>query len=158
MQESNQYWGVVVENWAGYSSEYRFKIPYFEKESIIFLDDEFDEDGDEKYAPTSDQLSSYAQTFELFLKNIDKVMVEIKEKSYQRYTRIYSKYYESENPPLRLNDADTHFKYMKDILYVRVSDHDIIRILIHYNLDVEHGLEIKIQHNEVVAIAGIAET
>lgn len=158
MQESNQYWGEVIEDWAGYSSEYKFKIPYFEKESIIFLDDEFDEDGEEKYAPSNEQLDNYAQTFDSFLKNIDKTIVDIKEKSYERYKRIHSKYYESKNPPLILKDAETHFKYMRDVLYIRVSDDDVVRILIHYDLDAEHGLEIKIQDNKVVAIGGIAET
>ena len=158
MQENNQYWGEVIENWAGYSSEYKFPMPYFGKEATVFLDDEFDEEGEEKYTPTSAQLINYAETFDLFLKNIDTIIIDIKEKAYQRYKKIYSKYYESKNSPLILKDEDTHFQYMKDLLYIRISDDGVIRILIHYNLDTEHGLEIKIQGNKVVAVGGISET
>ena len=48
---------------------------------------------------------------------------------------------------------------MKDILEaIRISDDKTIRIPIHYDLDEEHGLEIKIVKNKVVAIDGISET
>jgi len=155
MDTGNQYWGIVDEDWAGYSSEYTFLIPYFGKESTVFLDDEYDEDGEEKETPNAKQLNDYEETFKSFLSDIDTVIVDIKEKAYERYQKIYSK---SENPPLILKDGEVHFKYMKDLLYIRVSDDDIIRILIHYDLDEEHGLEIKIQRNKVVAISEIAET
>lgn len=156
---NNNYWGDVEADWAGYSSGIEFEIPYFDIKSKIFLDDEYDDEYEEKVdPPTSDQLDNYAKCFALFLENIDKVIVDIKEEAFERYKRIYAKYYEDENPPLIINDIDAHFNYMKDVLYVRVSDNDIIRILIHYNLDEEHGLEIKIQRNEIVAIGGIAET
>lgn len=155
----HSYWKTIKKDSVGFSPENLSIIPFFDKDTRIYLDDAYDEDWEEKEnPPTEDQLDNYAKTFDRCLNNISEIILEIKEMAYEHYKRIYAKYYEDENPPLILNNADDHFQYMKDLLYLRISDDDIIRILINYDLDEEHGLEIKIQHNKVVAIEGIAET
>ena len=174
----NDYFGKLENDWAGFSSEHTIKIPYFEKEVEIFLGEEFDEDGDEVLnPPTNRQLAEFEQTLKDFLNNIDIVIVNIQQSAFEYYQRIYAKYYEKpfevlfENsmvkktksgefhPPLNIDSKENHFEYMKDIVsLIRILDNKTIKIPIHYALDEEHGLEIKIANNNIMNIAGIAET
>ena len=174
----SDYFGKVEKDWAGFSSERKIKIPYFEKEVEVFLGEEFDEDYEEaSIPPTDQQLAEYEQTLKSFLNNIDSVIVDIQESAFEYYKKIYAKYYEkpfevlSENsliqetkngelhPPLNIDSKEKHFEYMKNILsLIRILDNKTIVIPISYALDEEHGLEIKITANKVVKIDGIAQT
>jgi len=172
------YFGKIEKNWAGFSSEYKIKIPYFEAEVEVFLGEEFDEDGEEiSIPPNGQQLAEFEQTLKDFLNNIDSVIVDIQQSAFEYYQEIYAKYYEipfevlfensmvqktkNEEPhtPLNIDTKEKHFKYMKDIVsLIRILENKTIIIPIRYTLDEEHGLEIKITDNKVVKIAGIAET
>lgn len=173
----NHYFGKVDNDWAGFSSEHTFTIPYFDKEVEVFLGEEFDEDGDEvSIPPTNQQLDEFEQTLKDFLNHIDSIIVDIQQSAFDYYQRIYAKYYEKpfevlfENDlvqkpegtelhsPLNMNSKEKHFAYMRDIVSLRILDNKTIKIPIHYALDHEHGLELKITDNHVIKIAGIAET
>ena len=174
----SEYFGAVEKDWAGFSSEYLFTMPYFEKEVEVFLGEEFDEDGEEvPTPPTNQQLTEYEQTLKDFLSNIDVVIADIQQSAFEYYQKHYAKYYEKpfevifENPmvkniksgelhfALNINSKEKHFDYMKDIVsLIRILDNKTIKIPIRYALDHEHGLEIKIVNNKVAEIAGIAGT
>ena len=174
----HNYFGKVEKGWSGFSSEYKVKIPHFETEIEIRLGEEFDEDGEEiETPPTNQQLAEFEQTLKDFLNNIDSVIVDIQQSAFERYQKIYAKYYEkpfevlfenakvqkTENSklhsPLNIDTKEKHFEYMREILEkIRVSENQTIKIPIYYALDEEHGLELKIVNNKVVAVGGIAET
>lgn len=160
----HKFWGKVAEDWAGISSDKYFKIPHFKDEKIvIFLGEEFDEDSDEiEELPTKKQLDSFEKTFSSFLDNIEDIIIQIKEETFDRYKKIYAKYYENSNESGRASlDVDTkdkHWEYMKDVNYIRILKSNTIQITIRYGLDTEHGVEIKLRNNKIVAIGGIAET
>ncbi|MDR2834649.1 MAG: hypothetical protein LBV69_00410, partial [Bacteroidales bacterium] len=158
---NNKYFGKVEKRWAGFSAEFKFRIPYFDQEVEIFLDEEFDEEYKKITTPPTDaQVDEYEQTLKAFLDNIDEVILEIQQSAFEYYKERYARYYEqpfedifdlykgteTENdethPPLCLDTKEKHFEYMKDILsYIRILDNRTIRISIHYLLDTEHGLE-----------------
>lgn len=112
--------------------------------------------------PSPAKLTAYQKTYLSFLDNIDTVMDEVKEKAFQRYQKLLAHYYENEAKsgikPLGITDKEAHFPYMKNLNYIRILDNDTIKIRIHYDLDEEHGLEIRLENNAVAAIGGIAET
>lgn len=163
---------------SGFQAEYTFNIPYFEKNVIVYLGDEYDEDWEEiETPPTVEQVNEFEPTLKSFLEHIDDAIQSIQESAFEYYRKYYAKYYEtdfevmftcdkmqeSENgelhPALDIDTKEKHFEYMKDILEaIRVSEKGTIRIPIHYDLDQEHGLEIKLVRNKVVAIGGIADT
>ena len=173
----HDYFGKVENDWAGFSSA-NIVIPYFEAEVKVFLGDEFDKDSEEvSIPPTIQQLDEFEQTLKDFLSNIDNIIDNIQQSAFEHYQKIYAKYYEkpfevlfensivqkTENgklhAPLNIDSKEKHFEYMKDIVsLIRVLENRTIKIPIHYALDEEHGLEIKITNNKVVKIAGIAET
>jgi hypothetical protein len=169
------YFGAITRDWAGFLSEYKFNIPYFEKGVEIFLGEEYDEDGEEiKQELSKDKIVNYENTFKIFLEKINEIIEEIKTKAFDMYKNIYAKYYEKEfivelfcntlgkrgekHSPLEINNNEKHFEYIKNIYYIRILDGNRIKILIHYALDTEHGLEISLENNKIKAIGGIAET
>ena len=181
------YFGKVIDSeWAGFSSEFTFNIPYFNnhkkgKEIKVFLGAEYDEDGEEiETPPTKDDLIEYEKTFKSFLENIDDVVDNIKESAFEHYKKYYARAYETEFPcgkyplddkvfvknenegevhePLNIKDKDTHFKYMTDLNYVRLVKGNKIVLPIFYQLDVEHKLEILLKDNKVKLIDGMGET
>ena len=170
----SNYFETIENDWAGFSSEHTFTIPYFEKDVEIFLGSEFDDDGDEiETAPTKDELLEYEYILKSFFENIDEIINHIKEKAFKYYKRIYAKYYENEfivesffetnikegetHKPLNIDTPDKHFEYMKYINYIRVLRNNKIIIPILYKLDGEHGLEILLQGNKIINISGIGE-
>lgn len=157
-QIRHDYWGDVDLDWAGYSAQIEFFATEFQGCKTIFLGDEYDDLGDELPMPNKLQLDQYMNTYNLFKENYKSILAEIKLQSYDRYKSIYAKYYESHEEPLVISNPEEHFNYMTDLVCVRISDNGIIRLPIRYKLDEEHGLEIKIQSNKLVEIAGIAET
>jgi hypothetical protein len=160
----NKYWGEVQEDWAGFSADKRAVLPYFDKKEIsIFLGEEFDEDGEEiENPPSNKKLTDYEIAFRLFEEKFETLFIEIKRKMFERYCKLYAKYYEdstkSGEEPLNITDEDKHFEYMKEINLIRVLDNGVIKIQIFYKLDEEHGVEIKIKNNKVSEIGGISET
>jgi hypothetical protein len=171
--ESN-YFGKIENDWAGFSSEYKFTIPYFDKNIEIFLGFEFDGDGNEiETLPTKDELLEYEYTLKSFLENIDEIINHIREETFDYYKRIYAKYYEKEfivesffetnikegeiHKPLNIETPNTHFEYMKNINYIRILNNNKIIIQIFYRLDGDHGLEILLQENKIINISGIGE-
>ncbi|GAA3767167.1 SMI1/KNR4 family protein [Flavobacterium ginsengiterrae] len=158
------FWGQVEQDWAGISAEKLLKLPDFTSDEItIFLGEEFDDEGEEiDELPTKRELDSFEKTLKSFLDNLDEILIEIKSKAFDRYKKIYAKYYEdsglSGKEPLNIHTVDEHFEYMRDLKYVRILKKNTIQILINYDLDNEHGLEIKLKNNKVVCLGGIAET
>ena len=164
MSSTHAYWGSVKADWAGFSAARTFFIPGFEKESEVFLGEEFDEDGEEvETLPTAEKLNAFATTFRQLLEGWDAALASIKDAAFERYQRLYAHYYEdaasSGEPPLGITNANKHFAYMKDLNYLRVLDDDAVRLVIFYEaIDPEHGLEIKLVNGAVQDIGGIAET
>lgn len=179
----HNYFGQVKKDLQGFSAENTFAIPYFEvynnATSVkVYLGEEYDEDWEKiDIPPTQTQLDEYEKTLRNFFTEIDRVIVDIQEKAFEYYQKRYAKYYEkpfevlfenskvqmTENgelhPPLHIDNKEKHFEYMKEILgYIRVLDNNTLKIPITYALDEEHGLELKIANNKVVAVDGIAET
>jgi hypothetical protein len=161
---AHEFWGKVEADWAGFSAEHTYIIPHFgNKEIEVFLGEEYDDDGDEiETPPSQEQLDRYKITFLNFINNMDTVISEIKEKAFARYLGVYAHFYEdktkSGEEPLNIDSSEKHFQFMKEINLIRVLDGDVIKIPIHYELDTEHGLEIKLRNNRVVEVGGIAET
>ncbi|WP_149208329.1 DUF6985 domain-containing protein [Flavobacterium johnsoniae] len=150
----HKFWGKVNENWIGFLSDVKFKTPYLKKEEIeIYL-------GRDTSIPSEQEMDDYEKTFRSFLDNIEVVISEIKKETFTRYKNIYAKYYEdfhrSGEKPLNLDTEDKHFEYVQDILYIRILKRNTLKILIRYDLDTEHGIEIKMKNNKIIAIGGIA--
>ncbi len=184
----NKYFGKVKKDFFGFSAEKTFKIPHFEvynntntenrlNSVKVFLGEQYDDEWNEvDIPPTQNELSEYEKTLKTFLNEIDKIIIDIQEKTFEYYKRNYSEYYENpfvvlfENEkikkndkglhqPLNIENKEKHFEYMKEILqWIRVTKGNTIRIPFSYLLDEEHGLELKIVNNEVQAVGGIAET
>ena len=162
--EKHTYWGKVEEDWAGFSAEILFNSTHFNSDEItIFLGSEFDDDGEEvEDAPNDIQLNNFESTYVKFLNSLDTIIEEIMTKTYERYLKLYAHYYESEEKsgekPLNIDTKEKHFRYIQNILYIRILDNGMIKIPIRYELDTEHGIEISLENNDIVAIGGIAET
>ncbi|MDR2920147.1 MAG: hypothetical protein LBV72_12380 [Tannerella sp.] len=177
------YFGQIKKGSLGFSAEHTFEIPYFETYNNatsvkVCLGEEYDENWKKiEMPPKQQQLDEYEKTLKNFLIEIDRVIVDIQEKAFEYYKKRYADYYEkpfevlfentkvqeTENgelhPPLNMDNKEKHFDYMKKILgYIRVLDNNTLKIPISYALDEEHGLELKIVNNKVVAVDGIAET
>ena len=160
---THHYWGIVEADWAGFSAEKTYFIPGFDKEVSIFLGNEYDEDGEEiDSPPTPDKLDQYEQTFRQFDADLTTILPAIKEAAFARYQKLYAHHYEDEKqsgePPLGIDTADTHFAYMTDLAYIRVTDEDTIKLPIYYKVDREHDLELKIVNGQIADIGGIADT
>ena len=175
---NHEYFGKIENDWAGFSSEYKFKIPYFEADVEVLLGPEFDDEGEEiETSPSDQQLAEFEQTLKSFLNDIDKVILDIQQAAFNYYESYYAKYYEIpfqvifENnviqkphngmlhPPLNIDTKEKHFWYMKRMLgWIRILDGNTLVIPIPYALDEEHGLELKIVNNKVKVVGGIAET
>jgi hypothetical protein len=174
----HSYFGQIEKAWAGFSSEHKIKLPYFEAEVEVFLGEEFDEEGEEiETPPTDQQIAEFEQTLKAFLSNIQIIITDIQQSAFDYYNSWYAEYYEkpfevifennniqkTENdklhPPLNIDTKEKHFEYMKDMLgWIRILNGKAIKIPIRYALDEEHGLELKIINNKVAAVDGIAET
>ena len=160
----HKYWGKVEEDWAGFSTERLFISPYFDsKEVTIFLGEEYDEDGEEiESVPPEDELNNYEATYINFLKNIDEIIETIQQVTFDRYVKLYAHYYENEEKsgekPLGVFTKEKHFDYIKDINYIRILENSNIKIPIHYKIDTENGIEIRLENNKVIDVGGIAET
>ena len=172
----SNYFGKIDDAY-GFRSENTFTIPYFEKNIKIKLGYEYDEDYEEiKTPPSKEELLEFEKTLKDFLSNIDKIIIDIQKATFNYYKENYSHYYEKPfevlfpnskvqktnnelHPPLNINTPEKHFEFIKEILEtIQVLENKTIIIPIHYALDEEHGIEIKIQDNKVLTVGGIAET
>lgn len=161
---NSRFLGKVEEDWAGFSAEVEFESTYFgNRPSTIFLGEEYDEDGEEiEEAPNGEELADFERTYTSFEDNIASVVEQISAHAFERYLKLYAHYYEDKNKsgeePLNISNKEKHFEYLKDVNYIRILADGNIKMLFHYKLDEEHGLEVRLENNEVLAIGGIAET
>lgn len=159
----HKFWGEIKQAALGFWAGKTFSIPKFDPDPVeIFLGEELDENGDEiEDAPTSKQLDGYEKTFAGFLQHIDLIVADIQQASFERYKKTYAPYYEnksaSKKAPLHIDTPVKHFKYLQQLNYIRILKRQTLHMLIRYDLDTEHGMEIKIRNNKVVAIGGIGE-
>lgn len=159
----HKYWGKIQEDWAGFSTETEFTSPHFEHSISLFLGEEYNEEGEEiELIPSNNELNDFESTYLSFVADLDNIVEDIKEKTFDRYLKLYAHYYENEEKsgekPLNLSTKENHFEYIKDINYIRILKNGNIKILIHYKIDTEHGVEIRLENNKISDIGGIAET
>lgn len=160
---NHQYWGKVKSDWAGFSSNITFKSKYFDDiEAIVFLGDDLLEEDKIVKPPSNSSLDEFEKTYTRFLNDLDNIISEIMNKTFKRYLNLYAHYYEhqerSNEPPLNITTPEKHFALIKDLLYIRVLKDGNIQIPIHYQIDTEHGIEIRLENNRIIKIGGIAET
>ncbi|MEN4761044.1 hypothetical protein ABEG63_11975 [Chryseobacterium sp. C39-AII1] len=158
------FWGRVEEDWAGFSGEVTFSHPFFEgKEVEIFLGDEFDEEDELiEEPPIEKELNAYAETYQSFIENFDVILIDLQQKTFERYQKLYAHYYENSEKsgvsPLNIDAVEKHIIFIKELNSLRISKNKTIRLSINYQLDTEHGLEFKIVDNQIEMVGGIAET
>ncbi len=158
------YWGNVEQDWAGFSSDINFSHPFFNKQEIeVFLNDEYDEEGEEiEEAPNEELLNELAATYKNFIAHIENRLTDLQQKTFERYQELYAHYYEnpekSGDPALEIDSIHKHNPYIKNVNYLRVSKNNTIRLTIRYGLDEEHGLEFKFVDGQIEQVGGIAET
>lgn len=176
--ETSDYFGKIEYKWAGFSSEFKFHIPYFESDVEVLLGAQFDEEGEEIETPPShEQLVEFEKTLKSFLSNIDTIIIDMQQAAFNYYKSRYAKYYEvpfkvlfenqkiqrnphgALHPPLNIDTMEKHFEYMKDLLeWIRILEENTVVVPIRYALDEEHGLELKVVNNKIKIVGGIAET
>lgn len=164
MQKHN-YWGKISKDkWEDFLSEVKFISKYFpNKEIIVFLGKRYNKYLDKtNIPPNSEELDNFENTYTSFLHNLDKVMEEIKEKTFEDYQEYYADFYENEEQSgkksLHIKNKEQHFQYMQDVLCLRILPKNNIIISIRYDLDTEHGIEIRLENNKVIRIGGISDT
>lgn len=157
---NHPYWGGITESWNELVTINKFSIPYFDQDIKIHLGRE-DNEEEEINIPITDQLDDFKETFKNFLHDIEKIVPDIKQQTFDRYNKLYAHYYEDESKsgqePLNIDTPEKHFEALKDINYIRIQEKGVIHIPIFYGLDREHGIEIKIKDNKVECIGGIGE-
>ena len=174
----HKYFGKVIQDeWNEFYSTMEISIPHFNGKTKIKLV-EYDEDFEPIEEPLTEQiLDEYAETLKRFLANIEVIIKDIQKSAFENYLKIYAKYYEKpfevlwENQkigkrqnqelhePLQIDTKEKHFEYMNSVLEeVVISNNKTIVIPFRYDIDEEHGLEIKIRNNKVIKVDGIGET
>ena len=174
----HDYFGEIITNdWNDFLLKKTISIPHFNKSVQVALV-EYDEDFEPlEEEPTEQTLDQYATTLKEFLSNIENIITDIQEATFKRYLKLYAKYYEkpfevifenqkiqkpkNQEPhkPLEIDTKEKHFEYMNTILEkIIISNNNTIVIPLCYDIDEEHGLEIKIRNNTVIKVGGIGET
>ncbi|GAA4023416.1 hypothetical protein GCM10022409_04080 [Hymenobacter glaciei] len=158
---THPYWGNVEEDWAGMSAEQQVVLPGVEQLISVFLGEELFEE-DEEYDVSAAQLDDYAATFLAFVAEAPRLMADFREQAFARYQKLYARRYEdaavSGATPLNLTSADQHASYLQKWSMLRVTEQQTIRLTLHYDLDIEHGLEAKFVNNVLVELGASAET
>lgn len=158
---THSFWGIVQEDWAGLSAEQSITLPPFEQPIPVFLGEELLEEGEE-YDVSTGPLDDYAATFQAFRAEAPRLIAALRDQAFARYLEVYAHYYEnpakSGEPALGLTTAEQHFAYMQDVRLLRVSSEQVIRLVIEYDLDPEHGLEAKFVGNVLIDLGCMAET
>ena len=175
---NHKYFGKIIQDeWNEFYSTMEVNLPNFSNSAKVKLV-EYDEDFEPIEEPLTEQLlDEYAETLKSFLENIDVIIKGIQKSAFENYLKIYAKYYEKpfevlwENQkikkrqnqelhePLQIDTKEKHFEYMNSVLEnIIISNNKTIVIPFSYDIDEEHGLEIKIRNNEVIKVDGIGET
>ncbi|MEC4116297.1 hypothetical protein [Myroides phaeus] len=157
------YFKTIEQDWAGYSTSVLFSHSFFSEEVTIFLGPAYDEEGEEvEVPPTEVELTEMAQTYQLFVENIDLYLKAIQERAYEYYRAYYAHYYEDEaesgEPPLGIDAIEKHNPHIRELLYIRLLAGGIIILPIRYALDNEHGLEFRFTNGEITDVGGIDDT
>ena len=157
------FWGTLIESFGEYMTEIVFKSSFFQQGNEFYLGDLYDEDGEEiEDAPSIEQLDEFAQTYQAFLHHWEACLAQLQNKAYERYIKLYAHYYEnperSGNDALNITSEKQHNLYIRHLLNIRVSRNKTVRLVIRYDLDTEHGMEFKFVDNQLIQVAGIAET
>jgi hypothetical protein len=148
----SEYFGKIEKTIMGISAENKYKIPYFEKEVSIHFGLEYDNNGKEiETLPTEDEILVYEHTLKNFLENINEVINQIKEKAFKYFKEKKEPYGYGSDMPL-ISNASEHFKYMMDLLHIRILNDKKILLSLFYEIDEEHGMEILLKDNNVYKI------
>ena len=174
----HKYFGDVIQDeWDESYSTMVVNIPHF-KDSFKIKLVEYDEDFEPIQQPLNEKiLDSYAETVKEFIKNVDNIVEDIQKSAFEFYLKVYAKYYEkpfkvlwenqkiktSQNhelhKPLQIDTKEKHFEYKNSVLEkIIISNNKTIVNPYHYDIDEEHGIEIKIRNNKVIKVDGIGET
>ena len=174
---NHKYLGKIIKNeWNEFLTE-KVNIPHFKAKIVVNLM-EYDEDFEPiEEEPSKQVLDEYAETLKTFLADIDNVILDIQQSAFNYYLEVYAKYYEKPfkvifdnqkikkdannvlHQPLEIDTKEKHFEYMNSIVEkIIISNNQTIVIPFSYDIDEEHGLEIKIRNNKVMKVDGIGET
>lgn len=175
-----EFWGdVSYEEYMGFKTSRKVVIRELNIDADVFVGKAYDDSGDEiTTPPTEKKLDEYEQTLQQFLDNRDDIANGIVAKAYKYYKDRYADYYETPfevlfpndmivppsgsilHEPLGITTPEEHLRYMtfEPCGHIRVLPRKTIIIPIHYALDEEHGMEIKIVNGKVKAIqeAGVS--
>jgi len=160
----HKYWNKAEKAWAGFITERKFISAHFEHKPItIFLGSEFDDAWEQiEIPPRVEELDDFASTYLNFVNDFDIIIDDIKGETFAYYQKYYAHYYENEKKSgekaLNIDSKERHFENIKDIIHLRILDKENIQIPIHYKIDSEHGIEIRLENNKIIKIGGIAET
>ncbi|RKG32099.1 hypothetical protein D7V32_06770 [Acinetobacter tianfuensis] len=157
------FWGDITEIFGEYMTEIVFQSNFFQHGNALYLGDVYDEEGEEiENAPSIEQLNEFAQSYQAFLQHLESCLEQIQHRAFERYIQLYAHYYEnpekSGEAPLIITAIEQHNFYIRNLLHIRISDRQTVRLAIRYDLDTEHGMEFKFIGNQLVKVAGIAET
>ena len=152
------YWGVLAMPRLGAKPEKTFELRGLDVKIDVYLGQDPDEE-DEDTPLTPQDLDAAAVVFASFVAGIDDHVVAIRTAAFDRYLKLYARYFEdaSARQPLRVNDAVQHFAYLGDRAQVRVAKQDVT-VSFWYQLDREHGLEFRFRQDRLVAVGGFSET
>lgn len=132
----------------------------------VYLGDEEQEE-----MPTADELAGFAAALDAALTAPEQVWDDVARHAFDRYQRVYARFYEQPfvpvdapegsplRPPLGLTTAAAHATHLTELLrIVLLPEPGAVRLVFGYDLDREHGLEVKLVDGRVEAIGAIAET
>ena len=159
------FWGILTDLGDGYLTNIQFKSDFFHVKDGVYLgglyDEDFDDSGD-RISPSLELQEEYALTYQSFIRHWTELLPQLQEQAFARYQKLYAHYYEnpekSGEPALNINTIEKHNFYILDLLNIRISANQTVRLAIDYQLDPEHGLEFMFVNNELMDVGGIAET
>lgn len=152
---AHPFWGSVSMTRLGTKPSNTFKLRGLNAKLDVYLGT--DDDDDEPL--TSKDLDAAAVVFASFLASADNHVVAIRTAAFERYLRLYARYYEdaAARQPLGIKDATQHFPHLGDKAQVRVDKRDVT-VSFWYQLDREHGLEFRFRKDKLVAVGGFSDT
>ncbi|HPH66298.1 MAG TPA: hypothetical protein PLF40_11155 [Kofleriaceae bacterium] len=152
---AHPFWGSVSMTRLGTKPSKTFKLRGLNAKLDVYLGT--DDDDDEPL--TTKDLDAAAVVFASFLANADDHVVAIRTAAFERYLRLYARYYEdaAARQPLGIKDAAQHFPHLGDKAQVRVDKRDVT-VSFWYQLDREHGLEFRFRKDKLIAVGGFSDT
>ena len=120
---AHPFWGSVSMTRLGTKPSKTFKLRGLHAKIDVYLGTEDDDDE----PLTSKDLDAAAVVFASFLANVDDHIAAIRTAAFERYLRLYARYYEdaTARQPLGIKDAEQHFPHLGDKAQVRVAKRDI---------------------------------